>query len=152
MCMCVCGYMWEKKGCLEGRDVCLCTEGEMVGRGKDRGCREREGVSVCAGVCVCVVSWCMWVVMMRQVCGVSMCKQRAGFYGVEIYMCVCVENGVWCGLKDVFVCVFLCVHEETDGVGMEIRAVCVYMCRCLGRLMVAETDRMNGKERWGCME
>lgn len=32
-------------------------------------------------------------------------------------------------------CVFLCVHEETEGVGMEIRVVCVYTCNCVG-----ETD------------
>ena len=94
--MCVWVYV-GKDGCLEGRDVCLCTEAEMVGRGKDRGCGERERVLVCVlgCVCMCVVSWCMWVVMMRQVCGVSMCEQGAGFYGVEIHMCVCVENGVW---------------------------------------------------------
>ena len=34
--------------------MCLCIEGEMVGRGKDRGCRARERVLVCAGMCVCV--------------------------------------------------------------------------------------------------
>lgn len=89
------GYMWEKTGCLEGRDICLCIEGEMVGRGKDRNCKGRERMLVCAGACVCVVSWCMWVVRMRQVCGVSMCEQTEEFYGVQIHMCVCVENGVW---------------------------------------------------------
>lgn len=33
--------------------MCLCIEGEMVGRGKDRSCRGRERVLVCARVCVC---------------------------------------------------------------------------------------------------
>jgi len=28
----------------------------------------------------------------------------------------------------VFMCVFLCVHEEIEGEGMEMRVVCVYMC------------------------
>lgn len=33
--------------------MCLCIEGEMVGRGKDRSCRGRERVLVCARVSVC---------------------------------------------------------------------------------------------------
>ena len=49
----MCGYMSEKTGCLEGLDMCLCIEGEMLGRGKDRGCKGRERMLVCAGVCVC---------------------------------------------------------------------------------------------------
>ena len=51
--MCVWVYV-GKDGCLEGRDVCLCTEAEMVGRGKDRSCGERERVLVCVLRCVCV--------------------------------------------------------------------------------------------------
>ena len=38
-----------------------------------------------------------------------------------------------CGVKDVFLCVFLCVHEEIEGEGRELRVVCVYMCDCVGR-------------------
>jgi len=37
---------------------------------------------------------------MRQVCGVSMCEQTEEFYGVQIHMCVCVENGLClCGWR-----------------------------------------------------
>lgn len=74
----------------------------------------------------------MWVVRVRQVCGVSMCEQKEGFNRVEIHMFR--EWSMAVELK-MCLCVFLCVHEETEGVGMEIRVVCVYTCNCVG-----ETD------------
>ena len=58
---------------------------------------------------------------------------QMGFMGWR-YVCVYVYRMDYgCGVKDVFVCVFLCVHEEIEGEGMEIRVVCVYMCDCVAR-------------------